>query len=144
MKTKTCCFTGHRALSEEARISLRPALLRHIQTLVEGGYRHFLCGGASGFDSFAADLVLEFKAQVTDIELVLVLPYQKQVPHPLESQADRCLVLSDHYFRGCFHVRNRAMVDLSSACICYCRHEKSGTASTLQAAKKAGLLILEL
>lgn len=55
----TCCFIGHRKISEtpELRVRLEKLLL----DLAEGGTFHFLFGDHSAFDALCYELVTELK-----------------------------------------------------------------------------------
>lgn len=60
MRRNACCFTGHREIPPEDREPLRAALLSEIQRLyAEKGVTEFYTGGARGFDTMAAEAVLE-------------------------------------------------------------------------------------
>ena len=48
------------------------------------------------------------------------------------------------YYNGCMQVRNRYLVDHSSACICYLNNLRSGTAYTVKYAESQGLQIINL
>ena len=45
---------------------------------IEQGYRYFGTGGALGFDTLAAQTVLELKNKYPEIKLILVLPCENQ------------------------------------------------------------------
>ena len=49
-----------------------------IQSLYDMGYRHFISGGALGMDMFAAEAVLELRAQHPDMILEMVSPFDDQ------------------------------------------------------------------
>lgn len=58
----TCCFTGHRRIPPEAIAPLRERLEAEIESLIRQGVRYFGAGGALGFDTLAAEAVLDLKA----------------------------------------------------------------------------------
>ena len=58
----TCCFTGHRRIPPEAVAPLRERLEAEIESLIRQGVRYFGAGGALGFDTLAAEAVLDLKA----------------------------------------------------------------------------------
>lgn len=149
-KSNTCCFTGHRDISAVTYSQLvervEPLLLR----LIENGYTYFACGGALGFDTFAASYICSMKMRGFPIKLVLMLPcrdqaakwseYDKHVYENLLARADEVLYVSENYYAGCMQKRNRALVDASSACICYLTSSGgSGTKQTVEYARKRGL-----
>ena len=58
MNDKICSFSGHRAIPPGAEPQLRLLLRRRIAALASEGCTGFLCGGAVGFDTLAAEEVL--------------------------------------------------------------------------------------
>ena len=62
----------------------------------------------------------------------------------IKGYANEVFCLSERYFRGCMHQRNRYMVDHSSVCVCYLTREDGGTASTVKYARRKGLPICNL
>lgn len=50
MKSKTCCFTGHRRLPEKEQSIIECKLKDSIESLIQNGYLYFGVGGAIGFD----------------------------------------------------------------------------------------------
>ena len=129
--------------------------LNVIEALYERGYRRFICGGATGFDTLAASAVLILKQQKPDAQLILALPCEDQEkswkPHEqalyrsIREQADRVIVLAGHYFSGCMMNRNRFMVDHASFCVAYWKDASTGgTLSTIRLALRRGLPILNL
>ncbi|MBR5538636.1 MAG: DUF1273 family protein [Clostridia bacterium] len=154
-KSNTCCFTGHRDISalsyKELADRVEPLLIR----LINNGYRYFVCGGAIGFDTFAATYICSLKKRGKKIFLVLMLPcrdqtakwsnYDKLVYESILGYADEVIWLADKYYSGCMQKRNRAMVDASSACICYLNSmEHSGTRQTVEYAMRQGISIVNV
>ena len=78
MREQTCCFTGHRTVPEWQRDSISVALRVTIRNLILSGYQYFGAGGALGFDTMAAQMVLSLKAEFPNIKLILVLPCKNQ------------------------------------------------------------------
>ena len=150
----TCCFTGHRAIPAEMEQYLTGRITDGINYLYSHNVRTFLVGGALGFDTLAARAVLKCRESCSDIRLIVVKPCQDQTKgwsqtdidtHELINRlADGVICLSEHYYRGCMHQRNRILVDNSSACICYLTQASSGTAYTVDYAKNKGLSIFNL
>ncbi len=151
-RNKTCCFTGHRQIPNDALIPALRALESAIRTLYDEGYRHFIAGGALGFDTYAARAVLILKRERPDMTLSLFLPCQDQAEawnardraeyERIKGEADDVLVLADRYFDGCMQKRNQAMVDASSAVIAYVTRPRSGAGQTVRMAEKAGLTVI--
>ena len=75
-----CCLTGHRSLpSDPDRLAeLRQNLRRLICDLAQQGITTFYTGGALGFDTMAAMMVLELKSRLPQLRLHLALPYPEQ------------------------------------------------------------------
>ena len=150
----TCCFTGHRALSREEICSLSPRLMSAVLSLYEQGYRHFVAGGALGFDTLAATMILRMKPKYPDLTLTLVFPCADQTRgwaaadiaryEALRAEADEVICLAPAYFNGCMRVRNQRMVDMSRACIAYVTHARSGSAQTMNMATRAGHTVINL
>lgn len=125
-----------------------------LEKLYQMGYRRFLCGGATGFDTLAASCVREFRRSFPDAELVLALPCENQTRgwrpsdkalyEELRQEADQVIVLSPAYYTGCMLVRDRFMVDHADRCIAYMRQAVGGTAYTVKYAIRSGLPILNL
>lgn len=150
----TCFFTGHRLIGAAERARLPGLLSQAIDDMVEKGMDTFIAGGALGFDTLAAEAVIEARGRHPHIQLVLALPCEDQARlwkpadvaryERIKSLADRVEVLSARYVDGCMQARNRYMVGLSSWCIAYCTRAAGGTASTLRYAFKRGLSIINL
>ena len=121
---------------------------------IEQGYRYFGCGGALGFDTLAAQTVLEMKNEYPEIRLILVLPCCNQMRCWKEADiaeyerimkaADKVTYTSEQYYNGCMHKRNRHLVDNSSLCICYLTEPSGGTAYTVNYARTQGLKIINV
>jgi uncharacterized phage-like protein YoqJ len=151
MKEKTCCFTGHREIPERDYNLLKQKTKNAIVALIGKGVIYFGAGGARGFDTIAAETVLELKKEYPQIKLILVLPCPDQTKgwkegdirkyNIIKENADKVVFTADHYFSGCMHVRNRHLVDNSGYCICYLTKDNGGTAFTVNYAKKKGLEI---
>ncbi|MBE6713909.1 MAG: DUF1273 domain-containing protein [Ruminococcaceae bacterium] len=155
MKDKTVCFTGHRAVPRDEIPQLNSALYSAVAKLICRGYTDFLCGGAVGFDTMAAECIINLRRRFPDITLSLVLPCRDQTMKWKNSEdvsqykrilgsADRIEYISDFYNEECMHERNRRMVDRSSVCISYLKHRRGGTHYTYKYAKQKGLEILNL
>ena len=153
IKGKTACFTGHRIIPPEELPMVKANLRNVLIECIEKGYKYFGTGGALGFDTLAANIVLDLKNDNPHIRLILVLPCLEQTRgwrqadveeyERIKSKADKVVYTSKHYFNGCMHKRNRHLVDNSSLCICYYKGVKGGTRYTLKYAKQRGLSIID-
>jgi len=129
-------------------------LENEIIKLIKIGVRNFCAGGALGFDTHAALIVLELRKKYPHIRLVLVIPCleqykgwdedDKQIYNLIWKKADKVIYTSEEYHPGCMHLRNRKLVDLSNYCICYLTKPTGGTAYTVRYANKTGARIINL
>lgn len=143
---QTVCFTGHRKIPPEKLDGIYMQLKTILINLIENGYKFFGIGGALGFDTIAAQAVLELKQQYSQVRLILVLPCLSQanswsekdrrIYESIKKQADKVVYTSLQYTSGCMHKRNRHLVDYSSICICYLTTSLGGTAYTVDYAIK--------
>ena len=120
--------------------------VRAVIEAIEQGYRYFGCGGALGFDTLAAQTVLELKNEYPQIRLILVLPCRDQTRDWKEAdiaEYERIMKAAD-YYSGCMHKRNRHLVDNSSLCICYLTEQSGGTVYTVNYARSQGLKIINV
>lgn len=154
MRNQTVCFTGHRYI-EPNELEMVPQRLETVLIdLIEKGYRHFGSGGALGFDLLAAQIVLSLKEKYPQISLILVLPCADQtkfwssseIDHfeQIKSQADKVVCLTEKYYPGCMHRRNRHLVDNSGVCIAYLRKQSGGTLYTVEYAKSQKVKVINL
>lgn len=137
----TVCFTGHRSIGkqDDSALSQLEALL---EVLYQQGYRDFLCGGALGFDLYAAEQVYKLRVKHQDVRLIFCLPCADQSSRWREADckryeqllylSDETRVLSPHYYDGCMQVRNAYMVDRSYICVAYMARLHGGTLSTVR------------
>lgn len=148
----TCCFTGHRKICAEHMVRLPEVLDRALDILIRSGVTTFRTGGAIGFDTLAALMVLEKKEKHPHISLELCLPCRDQSQkwddesreayNYILERADKVTCLHEKYVRGCMHERNRYMVEGSHFCLGYSLSDKSGSAYTLKYAKEKGLKVI--
>ncbi len=154
-KSNTCCFTGHRDISAFSYHDLLEKLDPLVMRLIKNGYKYFACGGALGFDTFAAMYICSLKTRGFDVKLVLILPckdqtskwsdYDKHVYEVIRSKADEVIYTAEAYYTGCMQKRNRALVDASSVCICFLsNYGKSGTRQTVDYAMSMGVPVVNI
>lgn len=151
---KTVCFTGHREIPMLKIHSIKRKLRKEIEKLIEQGYCYFGAGGALGFDTIAAQTVLEFRKKYSQIKLILVLPcisqadrwseQDRQLYERIKNQADKVVYTSHDYTKGGMFKRNRHLVDNSSICVCYLTEDSGGTAYTVNYAKKTGRFVINI
>lgn len=136
---KICAFTGHRELGDDFEIS---ALEREIKNAYNLGARVFLSGMALGFDLISARCVLVLKETYPEIKLISCIPFynqeksfsdaDKKVYAEILQKTDEQILLSEKYYRGCLHVRNKYMADRADMLITYCKKDTGGTAWTVK------------
>lgn len=147
----TCCFTGHRQIENEGAVFIRLSIL--VEKLYKEGYDHFICGGATGFDTLAALAVINLQ-KTKPVYLHLFLPCGDQTKYYNEDQkekyevikdlADTVFVMHPTYTKGCMHERNREMVNWSSLCVAYCHKDTGGSAYTVKYAESKGLKLIKM
>ena len=156
VRQKTACFTGHRSIKEApSAVSARTA--DAVRALYERGYTDFCAGGARGFDALAAQTVLSLRAELPDIRLILILPFDDQYEkekgwseaeirqyREIKESAAEVVILSGGAGAYAYHRRNRELVDRSSVCIAYLERLKSGTGYTVKYALDSGLEIINI
>ena len=148
MTNQTCCFTGHRKIPLDQLESVTQRLRDAVIASIKDGYLYFGAGGALGFDTLAAQTVLNLKKDYPQIKLILVLPCRTQSRgwkqedieeyNRIMKAADKVVYTSQDYYNGCMHKRNRHLVDNSSLCICYLNSNTGGTAYTVDYAISVG------
>ena len=154
MKEITCCFTGHRKIPSSEYQKIFFETEQTVENLIRQGYLCFAAGGAIGFDTLSALVVLKLRKKYTLIRLILVLPCLSQtkgwssedinIYEDIKKQADKIIYTSQEYTRRCMHKRNRSLVEISSACICYLTQEKGGTFYTVNYALSHNLTVINI
>ncbi len=148
----TVCFTGHRDIPEEHALKLPSVLYEVLEKLIAQGAQDFYAGGAIGFDTLSALCVLDLKETHPELKLHLILPCRNQtaywdsasikVYNYIQKHADTTEYISDKYYSGCMHERNRRLVDCSQICVAYLTGGNGGTAYTCNYAEKKGVRII--
>ena len=154
LRAKTCCFTGHRSLSNEEKLKVAVRLREIIAVQIKAGVVFYGAGGARGFDALAALTVLDMKKEYPQLRLILVLPCEDQtkgwrsediaIYEDIKRRSDKVVYVSREYTPDCMHRRNRHLVDHSGTCICYLTKTSGGTAYTVDYAQRQGLRIINL
>ncbi len=154
LREKTCCFTGHRNLSSGEKLKVSVRLRRVIEEQIKAGVVFYGAGGALGFDTLAAQTVLDMKKEYPQLRLILVLPCEYQVRgwrsedfavyEDIKRRCDKVVYVSRQYTPDCMHRRNRHLVDHSVSCICYLTRNTGGTAYTVDYARRKGLCIINV
>ncbi|MCQ4935961.1 SLOG family protein [Anaerotignum propionicum] len=162
-KEKSLCFSGHRSerlpKSKDEMENLKLRIGEEVDKAIKNGTDTFYFGACYGFDLLCAEIVIMRKRVVhisepRVIKLIAVVPYEEQPKNWNEenreiyfttlAQCDEVITLNAKYHQGCFHQRNRYMVDNSSKMICYYDGSKGGTAYTVKCAEKNKVQIINL
>ena len=147
LRLHRCCFTGHRPDKMElGKKEIKPLLEKAIDDAISEGYVTFITGMAMGTDIWAAEIVLERKKVNNDLHLICALPHpnfesrrsmtEKMRFNKIIKKADIVKDINDHYFTGCYQVRNEWMVDRANLVIAVFNGKKSGTKNTVDYAKR--------
>lgn len=158
-KRVSCSFTGHRHITDAEKAELIPSLKSTVLYLISQGVTEFHCGGALGFDTLAATVVFDVSRDRENIKLILELPYEnqaekwnetdKRIYGFIKSKADEINIHSpkphdkEQAIKALL-LRNRIMIDKSHYCVCFQKHEKGGTAYTVNYAKLHDVQIINL
>ncbi|MBR4458137.1 MAG: DUF1273 family protein [Clostridia bacterium] len=147
---KRVAFTGHRPQKlpfgfdegDPQCILFKARLFETVEGLCEEGYRHFLSGGALGYDTFAAEAVLRVKHLYPDVILEMVSPYDAQTElwtfenrmrHDwLFAQADIVTATGHDYTPTCMARRNRYLVSNADLVLAAYSGQDGGTAATVR------------
>ena len=144
-----CCFTGHRPdalpacgneASEEMQ-SLVYLLDRAVERAIEDGVTEFYVGGAQGFDTLAAECVLQKRNMHPALSLHLALPGQNQTSgwgardqaryEAILHEANEVWFAAELCSPESMKRRNRYLVDHAGRCIAYLRRIRGGTLYTV-------------
>lgn len=150
----TLCFAGHRIIRRKDMALLPQRLDALLEACYEKGYVQYLCGGAIGFDTLAAEAVVRLRQKHGDVQLVLMIPCSDQSARWTQAQCQRyerllyrandVQVLTDLYHDGCMQARNDAMLARSSLCISYQYMNRGGTLSTVRQAHRMNIPVLNV
>ena len=155
LRLHRCCFTGHRPdkmkFGEE---EVKQLLEKAIDDAISEGYVTFITGMAMGTDIWAAEIVLERKKVNKDLHLICALPHpnfesrrsmrEKIRFNKIIKKADLVTEINDHYFTGCYQVRNEWMVDRANLLIAVFNGQKGGTKNTVDYAKRKGINVVNV
>lgn len=152
---KNCCFTGHRVLTPEQTGLAAQRIRRTVKALTSIGVTNFITGGALGFDTIAAQTVLELKRSgFSHIKLAVAVPCRDQCDRwrpsdvrlykSILGSADETVCLSEKYTTGCMNVRNRFLVDHSAYCIAFVTRDTGGSAYTVKYARSLNKNVINL
>jgi len=152
---KSCCFTGHRKIGIDKYLYIKDLLRENLESLIQQGCHTFFAGGAIGFDTMAALMVLALRDdKYPEIKLNLILPCREQekrwskkdkkIYFEIIDRADSVNYVSDIYTSACMYQRNRELVNNSELCIAYLTEDRGGTFYTVNYAEKNGVSFINL
>lgn len=158
----SCAFTGHRPgklpwrddESDTRCIALKAKLYAAVESAVQEGTEHFICGMAEGCDLYFAETVIALKEHYPQISLEAAIPCptqadrwsraQRERYERILSRCDEKTVIQQMYTPDCMQRRNRYMVDHANLLIAAHDGLPGGTRSTILYALKRGLSIVDI
>lgn len=127
-------------------MAYKALLTEKIEQLIEKGYGHFISGGAMGVDTWAVEAVLKLKEKHSWILLEMVSLFDDQAKSwtveyrqrhdSLFKKADIVTATSNSFYRGCYHKRNRYMVDNADVVLACFDGKAGGTEVTMDYAER--------
>lgn len=127
-------------------MAYKALLTEKIEQLIEKGYGHFISGGAMDVDTWAVEAVLKLKEKHSWILLEMVSLFDDQAKSwtveyrqrhdSLFKKADIVTATSNSFYRGCYHKRNRYMVDNADVVLACFDGKAGGTEVTMDYAEK--------
>ncbi len=156
---KACAITGYRPEKlpfggDEAREEIKAVKRRlfcEILRMTREGVSIIISGMARGVDMWAAETVLQIRDSLPDrnVQLWAAIPYDRQATSwktadqeryaRILERADRIEYISHAYHSGCFHKRNRWMVEHATHLLAVYDGKPGGTQYTVNYARDRGL-----
>ena len=154
MEQNVCCFTGHKQLPTKEIKTIIKRLNDEIDHLIHQGVTNFMAGGALGFDTIAASLIIAKREMGYPVKLILVLPCDQQnglwtpeqtkLYEQIIKEADGLYYISDEHKANSLTTRNRFMVNKSDFCICYSTQNEGETFQMVIYAKEKGINLIKV
>ena len=150
IKEKTCCFFGHREITETDE--LRSKLYKTIEGLItKNGVNTFLFGSRSQFDTLCYLVVTELKNEYNYIKRIYV---RAEYPY-IDEYYEKYLLQKYEYTyypeiilkagKSVYIKRNYEMINNSNFCVFYYKtsynHKNSGTEIAYNYAKRKNIII---
>lgn len=161
-RTITCCFTGHRVEklpwkdneNDPACRALKKRIADVLAALYGAGYRHFICGMATGADLYFGEAVVALREEKSDVTLEAAIPFDGQSDRwpsqlraryfRLAEECDEKTILHPIYTPDCMMDRNRYMVDHANLLIAVYNGGPGGTRNTMLYAMRQNIEIIQL
>lgn len=152
----TVCFTGHRNIPEQLKSVINELLAQVLDGLYARGARIFKAGGAVGFDTIAAQAVIDLKARTLDRDIKLVLclaapdqdkrfsRFDQIVYNLIRENSDSVIYEAEQSNSESYFARNRRLVEGSDVCVAYCTEQKGGTYYTCTKALTSGVEFINI
>ena len=155
LRKHSCCFIGHRPEKlNMSEFEVKKLLEKAIDASIDDGFTTFISGGARGVDLWAAEIVIEKRKDNPDIKLIMAIPHpefekrwnpdDRLLYDYAIKNADLVKLINDHYFKGCYQIRNIWMVDRSSRVIAAYNGSAGGTRNTIEYATRKGVDIVNI
>ena len=159
---KRCAFTGYRPQkmpwgedeNHPLCVAFKARLRRALESLIGEGYVTFLSGCARGFDTMAAEAVLELREAYPWVRLVMASPWDGQANRwsdadklrraRLFEQADEVVHVSHVYSREVYFRRNAWMIGHCDLLLAAFDGQPGGTAMTVEYARAHGVKVARL
>lgn len=149
------CFSGHRPEMLPQTPEGMGLLDRKLHEELMGshleGHHIYYTGMCRGFDLLATQHLLYLGKK---IELIAVVPFlgqekswtwqERNLYVEILDRASQVITLHQSYQKGCYHERNRYMVDRCRTLVGYCDSNRGGTYYTMNYARKKGLKVVNL
>lgn len=150
-KKQTCCFTGHRNIPPGEQTKILTRVRHRLIPLIQSGIIYYGVGGALGFDTLVAEMLVELKKENSRLRIIEVLPFEgcrdrwtpEQQLHAknLDKKMDKIVYVSKEPSKSAYLARDRHLVDCSDYCISYCTKPTGGTAYTVKYALENQLTV---
>ena len=163
MDREICCaFTGHREGKlpwhgnelDGRCLRLKQSMYEAVRLAYTSGKRHFLCGMATGCDTYFCETLIRLRQEKRDVTIEAAIPWegqslrwsekQRRRYHRLVSECDYQTVVQSFYSDDCMMRRNRYMVDSASLLIAAYDGKAGGTRNTMLYAMRQGVEVVEL
>lgn len=158
----SCAFTGHRQGKLPWRgneldgrcVTLKKRMYDAAQAAYAAGMRHFMCGMATGCDTYFCEALVRLRKEYVDITIEAAIPWagqslrwsreQRRRYDHLLAECDYQTVVQNLYSADCLMRRNQYMVDNASLLIAAYGGVAGGTRSTMLYAMRQGVEVVEL
>lgn len=122
MTEKTCCFTGHKNLTQEQAIEALHLLIKRVNELTIEGYTHFISSFANDTDVLLAQIIGSFRYKNKNLVLEAVIPIENKL-NSLDKIKyalmlyNKVTVIQEQRGHECFQKRNKYMIDNSDVVV---------------------------